>query len=233
LKVRVLVASILVSAWVCAGESNPAADAIVENYCAATRGQAGNFKGASMEVEIQGALPNLKKTGRLRALRRISALGRITYRIVGFEGDNTVKKEVIARYLNAEMEAQKDESPSIAVTPENYKFAYKGLTQVDGRDVHLFQVTPRKKRQGLFKGEIWIDAATHLRVQESGYLVKSPSILLKRVAFTRKYEIRDGMSVERRLESVIDTRLVGKAELTVDYSNFSLAETSLEDEEQR
>jgi len=233
LKVRVLLISVVVSAWLYGSDSRPGADAIVENYCAATRGQAGTFKGASMEVEIQGALPNLKKTGKLHALRRISALGRITYQILGFEGDNTVKKEVIARYLAAEIESQKNQSPSNAVTPENYRFNYKGRTELDGRDVHLFQVTPKKKRQGLFKGEVWIDAATYLRVQESGYLVKTPSILLKRVAFTRKYEIRDGMSVPRHMESVVDTRLVGKAELTIDYSNFSIEEADPEEEGQR
>jgi hypothetical protein len=203
----------------------------VEHYCAAAREQ--KVQGASMEVEIEGTLPNLKKTGRLHALRRISTLGRITYQVLGFEGDNTVKKEVIARYLTAEMESQRYRAPAAAVTPENYKFSYKGLTQLDGREVHLFQVTPRKKRQGLFKGEIWIDAATYLRVQESGYLVKSPSILLKRVAFTRKYEIRDGVSVPRHMESVVDTRLVGKAELTIDYSNYAPEDTAPAEENQR
>jgi len=205
----------------------------VQSYCAATRGQAGNFQGASMEVEIQGALPNLKKTGKLHALRRISRLGRITYQILGFEGDNTVKKEVIARYLSAEIEAQKNQSPLTAVTPDNYKFSYKGQVVLDGRDAHLFQVTPKKKRAELFKGEIWIDAATYLRVKESGYLVKSPSILLRRVAFTRQYEIRDGVSVPSHLESVVNTRLVGKAELTIDYSNFSFGEASAEEEAQQ
>ena len=205
----------------------------MQSYCAATRGQAGNFQGASMEVEIQGALPNLKKTGKLHALRRISRLGRITYQILGFEGDNTVKKEVIARYLSAEIEAQKNQSPLTAVTPDNYKFSYKGQVVLDGRDAHLFQVTPKKKRAELFKGEIWIDAATYLRVKESGYLVKSPSILLRRVAFTRQYEIRDGVSVPSHLESVVNTRLVGKAELTIDYSNFSFGEASAEEEAQQ
>jgi len=226
LKVRVLLLAALASTCLSAGEAQPAADAIVADYCAASRDQAGAFKGASMEVEIEGALPNLKKTGKLHALRRISSLGRITYQVLGFEGDNTVKKEVIARYLTTEIESQKNQSPSIAVTPDNYKFSYKGIVQLDGRDTHLFQVTPKKKRQGLFKGAIWIDAATNLRVQESGYFIKSPSILLKRVAFTRRYEIRGGIPVPRRLESVVDTRLVGKAELTVDYSNFSLAEVA-------
>ena len=87
----------------------------------------------------------------------------------------------------------------MAVTPENYKFKYKGRGQLDGRDVYIFQVTPRQKRQGLFQGEVWIDAATYLRVQESGYLVKNPSIFLKKVAFVRKYEIRDGISVPRQV----------------------------------
>ena len=89
--------------------AEPAAEppeTIVENYCAASRGQEQAFQGASMDVEIQASLPKLKKQGRLHALRRISALGRITYEMLRFEGDGTVKNQVIARYLTAEAEAQ-------------------------------------------------------------------------------------------------------------------------------
>jgi len=91
-----------------------------------------------------------------------------------------------------------------------------------GNTAHIFEVTPRKKRQGLFKGDLWIDAKTFLRVQESGYLVKNPSVFLKKIAFVRKYEIHDGISVPRQVQSVVDTRLVGKAELTIDFSHFAL-----------
>jgi hypothetical protein len=209
--------------------AEPAAEpprVIVENYCAASRGQEQSFQGASMDVEIQASLPKLKKQGRLRALRRISALGRITYEKLRFEGDGTVKNQVIARYLTAEAEAQaeagKEQVPSLAVTPVNYKFKYKSRSQLDGRNVYIFQVMPRQKRQGLFKGDVWIDAGTYLRVQESGYLVKSPSIFLKKVAFVRKYEIRNGISVPLQVQSEVDTRLAGKAELTIDFSNFSI-----------
>ncbi len=197
-------------------------ETIVDNYCAASRDQAELFKGAAMDVEIEATLPKLKKEGRLRALRRISALGRITWEAFRFEGDKTVRDYVISKYINAETEAQKDQAPSLAVTPENYKFKYKGRGELNGRSVHIFQVTPRKKRQGLFKGDIWIDAETYLRVQEAGYLVKNPSWFLKRVQFVRTYEIRDGISVPRQVQSVVDTRLVGKAELTVDYVNVSI-----------
>jgi hypothetical protein len=175
-----------------------------------------------MEIEIDASLPRLKKVGRFHALRRISPLGLITYETRRFEGDNTVRNQVILRYLSAEAEAIKDASPAVAVTPDNYKFKYKGQGTLDGRAVHIFDVSPRKKVQGLFKGQLWIDAATYLRVQESGYLVKTPSIFLKKIAFTRKYEIRDGVSVPLQVQSVVDTRIVGKAEISIAFSNYSL-----------
>ena len=58
-------------------------------------------------------------------------------------------------------------------------------------------------------------------MQESGYFVKNPSLLLKRVAFVKKYEIRDGISVPRQIHSTVDTRLVGKAELNIEFTNFA------------
>jgi hypothetical protein len=201
----------------------PAPESIVENYCAATRGQNSMTQAATMEVEIAAAIPKLKKQGKLHALRHITALGRITYDMLRFEGDGAVKSQVINRYLTAEAEAQEGPGDALAVTPENYSFKYLGLKQVGGREAHEFQVTPKRKRQGLFKGELWIDAQTFLRVQESGYLVKSPSIFLKRVAFVRTYQIQDGISVPKEVQSVVDTRLgVGRLEMTIEFSNYAI-----------
>lgn len=221
MNVRVLPLLTLFSVCLVAEPAVVAPETILEQYCAASQRQATLLQGATMDVDIEASLPKLKKQGRLQALRRISDLGRITYEALKFEGDGTIKNQVIARYLSAEAEAQKDEAPSMAVTPENYKFKYKGLDAFEGREVHVFQVTPRKKRQGLFKGEIRIDAGTYLRVQESGRMVKNPSIFLKRVEFVRTFDIRDGISVPRQVQSVVQTRLVGKAQLTIAYSNFS------------
>jgi len=223
LKFRVFL--LIVSSTFCL-VAEPAAfspDAFVDNYISASLEQDRSLKGASMEVEFAASLPRLKKQGRLHALRRISPLGFIKYEMLHFDGDSTVNKQVIARYLSAEAEAQKErQQPSLAVTPRNYRFKYKGLGQLDGRTAHIFQVTPKRNRQGLFTGEVWIDAATCLRVRESGCLVKSPSIFLKKVAFIRRYEIRDGISVPRQVRSVVDTRLVGRAELTIEFINFSI-----------
>jgi hypothetical protein len=221
LKFRAFLLFIAIAVPITAEPAALSPDAIVDNYLTASRDQERVLQGASMEVEFAASLPNLKKQGRLHALRRISPLGLIKYERLRFEGDSTVNKQIITRYLSAEAEAQINQSSSTAVTPQNYKFKYKGQSLLDGRQVYVFQVSPKQKRQGLFNGEIRIDTETCLRVQESGYLVKSPSIFLKRVAFVRKYEIRNGISVPRQVQSVVDTRLAGKAELTIDFTNFS------------
>jgi hypothetical protein len=198
-------------------------DAVVENYWAASQQQSRALDGSSMEVDIQASLPKLKKHGRLQGLRRISRLGRITYEALRFEGDNSVKNHVIAKYLAAEAEAQADGSPSMAVTPANYKFKYKGPLQSGDRAVEVFEVTPRHKSNGLFKGEIWIDARTSLCVRESGRLVKVPSIFLKKIEFVKEFQIQSGVSVPRQIHSTVDTRLAGPAELTIDFRNVSWA----------
>ena len=204
-------------------EPVPAPEAIVENYCSARAGQDQKLDGSSMEVEISASLPKLKKQGRLHALRRISRIGRITYEKLTLEGDSTVQKQVIARYLSSEAEAaQVQPDPTLAVTPANYKFKYAGEANLRGRRTYVFTVDPRKKRSGLYQGAVWIDAETYLRVKESGFLVKNPSIFLKKVAFTREYEIRDGISVPRQVASNVDTRIWGQAHLEIDFSNFSV-----------
>jgi hypothetical protein len=198
------------------------AEGILKNYAAASGQHAASLRGASMEVDIKANLPKLKKTGKFHALRRISEIGRISYEAIRFEGDSAVKSNVIARYLTAETQAQENQDQLLAVTPENYKFKYKGLGVQDGREAYIFEVSPRKKRIGLYKGEIWIDSTTFLLLRERGRFVRNPSIFLKKVEFVRDYVIRDGVALPRRIYSVVETRIVGRAELAVDYRNVSL-----------
>ncbi len=197
--------------------------AILANYAAALHSPENTTRGASMEMDIQASLPRIKKTGHLRALRKISALGRITYEALKFEGDGTIKNNVIAKYMAAESEAAEKNTAaaSIAITPENYKFKYKGTRPVNERTAYVFELTPRKKRVGLFKGELYIDGETYLPLREEGRMGKNPSVFLKKIEFTRNYAIQDGRAVPRDVRSLIETRLVGKAELLIQYRNLS------------
>lgn len=179
------------------------------------------MRDVSMEVDIEARLPQLKKAGKLHALRRVSKLGKVTYEVVSFIGDNMVKKDVIARYIAAEVKSTEDaNSQSIAINEENYKFKYRGMYGVGDWRLHLFELNPRKKRIGLFRGWLWIEATSALPVRESGRFVKNPSVFLKRIEFLRDYEMRDGVSVPVRIESTIKTRLVGPAELNIQFGEI-------------
>jgi hypothetical protein len=192
---------------------------ILQKYLTAQQAHEDALRGASMQVDIDANVPGLKEHGRLHALRSISKVGSVTYHMLSFQGDNSVKKDVIARYLQAEEQGQGDQS--LAITPANYKFKYKGEKTIpSGEQVFDFQLSPRSKKVGLFKGVLWLDAKTYLPVLEKGRLVKNPSIFFKKVEFERDYSILNGTAVPKRMSSTIDVRLVGKVELSINYSNF-------------
>src|SRR5271170_5163715 len=81
-------------------------DEMVSRYLGASQTQQDTLRGGTQEVDIDASVPELRKHGKLHALRSITKLGKITFHVLGFTGDNTVKTEVIARYLEAEVDAQ-------------------------------------------------------------------------------------------------------------------------------
>jgi hypothetical protein len=164
-------------------------------------------------MEIDGSLPGLAERAHLRAVRDWTENHTPDYHVIHIEGDAMVKQQVIARYLTAEKQAAEIPASSVAIMPGTYKFRYVATS--GGTSVRAFQITPRKKRPGLIKGELWIDSATGLAVQEAGYLVKRPSIFIRRLKITRDVSLRDGAPYLRTTHLDIDTRLVGRAELTI------------------
>ena len=198
--------------------SSSSATNIINKYLQATQGHDSGLRGASMEVNIDASVPKLKEKGKLRALRRISKVGQITYRTLSFQGDSTIKNQVIARYLSAEQQGQGDQD--IAITPKNYKFKFRGEKSIAGQRAYVFQLSPVKKRVGLFKGEMWLDERTCLPLMEKGRLVKNPSVWFKQVDFERGFSIQNGQSLPTYVSSVIDTRLVGKVELNINFSKI-------------
>ncbi|MBZ5635518.1 MAG: hypothetical protein LAO55_20530 [Acidobacteriia bacterium] len=191
---------------------------VINRYIAAQQAQQDALRGARMEVDIDAQLPSLEKKGKLRVLRMISKFGKISFAPFGqFIGDPIVKNQFITKYL--ELEQKEPEKGSIAITPANYKFQINAIITQEEKQIYIFKLTPKRKAIGLFKGELWLDGATGMPLKETGQLVKTGSAWLKRVRFVRDYEMRDGISVLKHLESTVDVRVFGKAELSANYSN--------------
>jgi hypothetical protein len=163
----------------------------------------------TMEVDIRASLPRLQKQGTAHGVKVISASGQVAYRFLRFTGDKLIKTDVIARFLNAEIHPP--ERLSNATSLENYKFHYKRIVDLEGGTAYVFDLRPRRKQVGLFKGELWLDAATGEPVHETGEFVKSPSVFIRRVRFVRDYTDREA----QRTSITVETRLVGDAEMMV------------------
>jgi len=201
--------------------TNQISQQVLARYFAAVNAQSPRTRGVDMDMHFSARLPKLKKEGVLLAKRIVSSLGKISFAVKSFTGDNTVKNYVITKYMAGEVDLA-DHSIDSGINPKNYKFKYKRTEQFNGRQVHIFELNPRKKRLGLFKGELWIDDETALPVRETGSLVKSPSIFLKKVIFTRTYAVVNGAALPEHVESTVETRIAGKAEIDIRYSNFAV-----------
>jgi len=205
------------------GHDTPEAEAALERYIAG--GEAASWPIES--IEIHASLPGLQKTGELRAIRRPAPIGQSRYEVVQLTGDRTVKDQVIVRYLHAEERAAEISRASIAITPANYKFSYKGTVDDGERQAYVFQITPRHKRDGLIKGELWLDRQTGVLIRRSGRLVKSPSMFIKRIDVTQENAVREGIVESRLTHIAVDTRLVGRAELVINERPLASADAHL------
>jgi hypothetical protein len=197
---------------------SPEGDEVLQRYLVATQKSRSELRGVTMRMTIEARLPSMDKQGVMTVERNIAPSGQVSFEDAVFEGDDTIKKDVIARYLQAEAEAS--QKPAIGLTPENYKFKYYGRYGSGDWQLHLFEIDPKEDRADTFRGWLWIEATTALAVREQGRLAKNPSIWLRRVSFIRDYRIRDGVAVPVAMESTVETRIAGNAEIAIEYSDL-------------
>ncbi len=182
--------------------------AVLERYSAGLLDQ-GVLDRLPVTVEIEASVAKLDKKAHVKAIRRWTE-GWRNYQFVSVEGDSFVRNEMIARYFANDTEAA-------PITKSNYKFRFVATKE----NAYVFHITPRKKRQGMIEGELWIDSATGLVTHLAGRLVKSPSILLRRIDIRQDTEIRDGATCARETHLHIDTRFTGRAELTTRERSYT------------
>jgi hypothetical protein len=208
-------------------ESSPVAGLVLDEsspalafgrYLASIQERNAFTESGPIAVVIQASVPGLAKRGSMLAVRQTGASERSEYSAMKFDGDSTVKQQVIARYLAAQEQAEELPYSSVAVTPGNYKFRYAGSLMTNGSAVYIFQITPKEKRAGLIRGQIWIDSATGIAVREAGRFVKRPSVFIRQIEVALDTTLREGLSYSRVTHVALDIRLIGRAELMITES---------------
>ncbi len=200
-----------------------APDLALAQYERNARWQAQQLGESDDTTTITADLPNAAKHGRYRLKRVFSAPKTLAFKTIDFAGDGFVKANVIARLLQSEADHVKNgQSTDTAITRANYKFSYKDTVVVDGRTAHLFNVKPREKRAGLFKGKVYIDVYSGNIVRAEGKLVKSPSLFIKNIEFQQDYAQVGDFNLISHIHSVADTRIIGKAVVDISHDDYQV-----------
>lgn len=193
----------------------------LQTYMQAAQRQLTDLGTYSDVTVIEADLPDTAQHGRYELRRNFAAPRSLVYAAIHFAGDGFIKTNVIARLLQSEVDhVQKGEGARTAITPNNYKFSFKGTESVDDHLVYVYQLKPRQKRPGLFKGRILLDVLTGRLRRAEGVLVKSPSFFVKRVEFVQDYADFGSFSLPVRVHSVAKTRLFGRAVVDISHNGY-------------
>ena len=176
-----------------------------------TAQQSAQLAAYSAVTVIRAELPETSQQGEFELQRKFEAPHTLQFTPVHFTGDGFVKSNVITRLLQSEVDhVQKDDPALTAISLANYKFSYKGAGHVQDRLVHVYQVKPHKKRPGLFKGRVYLDAHTGTLVRAEGSVVKSPSFFVKHIEFLQDFADVQSFTLPIHMHSEAKARIVGR-----------------------
>jgi hypothetical protein len=210
-----------------------APDLALETYQQRAAKQNADLISYSATTLIRAQLPDTSQSGEFELQRRYAAPHGLQFKAIRYTGDGFVKSNVITRLLQSEADhVQKDDASLTAITPANYKFNHKGMRLIDGRMAHVYEVKPHKKRPGLFKGRIYLDAASGSLVRVEGTLVKSPSFFIKKIDFVQDYADFGGFTFPVHIHSEARARIVGRAIVDIDYRDYQPVASTVQSAQQ-
>ena len=209
---RTLVLSLLSAGFCLSQPLKP--DQAIDRYLRASRERQPGSSELVCAVQIDATMPKLKKQGSMSGLKVVSRAGQTMYRDLRFTGDKLIKTSVIARFLANDVKRSGGAS-GVDLTRLNYSIVYDRTSEYNGLSAYVFRIKPKRKRVGLFKGELWLDASTADPLRLWGDFVKSPSFFVRNIRFVQDNQ-RIGTCFEPlRLLLTADTRIAGRVEMAV------------------
>jgi hypothetical protein len=181
------------------------------------------------ETTVTAELPDTKQKGEYQLERNyVSQPKTLSFSNARFTGDGFVKTNVITRLLQSEVDhVEKGDPSESAINSKNYKFYYKGMEAVNGHDWHVFQVKPRRKAPGLFKGKIYLDVHSGNLRRVEGQVAKSPSFFVKDLEFVQDFDDVEGFTFPTELRSKAKARIIGRALVTIIHKGYRITKSTL------
>jgi hypothetical protein len=146
------------------------------------------------------------------------------FRIVSESGSKVLLRQVLARLLDSEREAQEEKlRKALEITPANYNFTYENTEHTAAGDFYVLAVKPRNKSKYVYNGKIWVDARDFAVARMDGSPATNPSIWVKHVDIQFQWQRVDGgFWLPVHNYSATDVRFGGKAVLNISYSDYQI-----------
>jgi len=142
-------------------------------------------------------------------------------------GSKLMIDQVLKKLLAAETEAQDAEMQRhSALTDENYRFTLVGSESKPSGMTYVLEVEPRRKDKFLYRGRIWVDAIDFAVVRVEAEPAKNPSFWTKRAEIVQVYKKVSNFWLPESNRSATAIRLGGHADLTIDYGNYVITNSS-------
>lgn len=146
-----------------------------------------------------------------------------SYQVLSRSGSSLLQTSVLDKLLQEEAEMSRgDARQHVLVTSANYKMKLLSEEPVDGRQCDVLELRPLTKSSRLLKGRAWVDAEYHSRVRVEGQPETSPSFWAGRPMLVLDYERIDGFSLAKQSHASASSLLLGKTELTIEYSGYKV-----------
>ena len=142
-------------------------------------------------------------------------------------GSQLIIDRVFKKLLESEQEALEAENQRrTALNNDNYVFTLVAYESNPTASTYILAVEPKRKNKFLYRGRIWVDgddfAVTRIEAEPS----KSPSFWTKNTEVEQVYVKVSDFWLPQHNHSVSRIRLGGRAELTIDYTDYRITDAN-------
>ena len=138
-------------------------------------------------------------------------------------GSRLIIDKVFRKLLEAEQDALPVEAQRrAALNSDNYDFTMLGYESTPSGSMYVLKVEPRTKDKFLYRGRVWVDAEDFAVVRLQVEPAKNPSFWTKNSELEQVYMKVSDFWLPARNHSISLIRLGGRAELTIEYTNYQI-----------
>ena len=147
------------------------------------------------------------------------------YEVLSQSGSPLWRNEVLKTLLENEQRMSRPGNVETAlINSSNYemKLDMNASQMLNGRQCLVLDITPRRKSQYLFKGQLWVDAHDYAIVLLKGTAAKTAVFFANAAEVTRQYAEVENLPMATHAEAVSGSALLGQTVVKVDYNGYQM-----------